>query len=197
MTAFAVCGVAHYAGCMGAVKRRTVTLCTSAEGLERRVSRRTLACAAAVALARLRLFDAEDNATEAVAADIPPNLPSGALQFSRVLAAKDRWNELGAAVARNETLQEYEWESTRKYLRVFYSVTADIRSLARPWEPQFRTRADAIAIALQKDVKAMDKPAKDHDVDAFLSLHRKAANELADFFDVFADAAAGDMPAEL
>lgn len=195
--------MAAFAAACGAFAgpRPSSTNTSGSNGLEHaRVSRRTLACAAAAALARLRAGLADD---AAVAADVPPGLPAGAAEFSRVLAARERWAELGGAVAaarERETEPELapaEWDSARAYLRAFYSIGNDMRALAKPWEPPLRKRADALAASLQRSVKAMDKPAREQDPTEFLALHKDAAGALAEFFDVFTDAAAGDMPAEL
>lgn len=156
-----------------------------------RLSRRALGCALAASLVRL-----QSSAAAAIAADSPPPLPGGAAEFSRVLAARARWGELATAIGAGDVSAD-EWKSARAFLRAFYSITKDMRVLAKPWDAAVRARAESASRRLEKKIKEMDKPAGDGDKDAFLRLHAEADAIVGEFFDAFAEAATGDMPAEL
>ncbi len=125
-----------------------------------------------------------------------PSLPKGAAEFSRVLAAKERWAELGGAISKND-LTDAEWNNARSYLRAFYSIGTDMRALAKPWDKDKRALADKSATTLQSVVKGMDPAARDHDVTSFLASHKLAADEVDKFLAVFTDAVSSDIPDEL
>ncbi len=156
-----------------------------------RLSRRALGCALIAAAVRLRMADAVLAAEPA-----SPGLPGGAAEFSRVLAARERWAELGRAVERGDAT-DAEWTSARSFLRAFYSIGSDMRFLSKPWDRALRSRGDAAAKELEKTLKAMDVPAQNKDVAKFMELHKRADGLVELFFAVFSEASAGDMPAEL
>lgn len=126
-----------------------------------------------------------------------PYLPAGAAEFSRVLAAKTRWAELGGAISNGNELTDTDWNNTRTYLRAFYAIGNDMRILAKPWDKDKREIANNVASKLQSVVKGMDPAARDHDVTAFLESHKLAADQVDKFLTVFTDAVSGDIPDEL
>ena len=161
--------------------RRTISL-----------SRRSLCGTLALALLHFNQH------SDAAAADAEPYLPGGAAEFSRVLTARKRWSELGSAVAKSdEPLSDGQWDSARKYLRAFYSIGNDMKSLAKPWDADKKSRALDLVKQLQSTVKAMDVPAQEHDPQNFLQLHTTATDFLNRFLDVYTEVAQGSIPAEL
>lgn len=160
-----------------------------------RLSRRALGCALVAAVLRSQAANTLSPGP-ALAADAAPGLPGGAAEFSRVLSARTRWGEVGQAISAGSVSAD-EWQSTRAFLRAFYSIAADMRFLAKPWDKPLRSRAEKASRMLEKKVKAMDGPAKEGDVETFLKMHEEADAIVGEFFAAFAEASAGDMPAEL
>lgn len=126
----------------------------------------------------------------------PAKLPPGAAELARVLAARERWTELGGAVQKGN-FTDKDWDNARLYLRAFYSLAADMKTLAKPWERDVRGRADEAAAQLQKVVKGMDPAARDHDANAFMEAHALADGAVQSFLNAYRDAAAADVPDEL
>lgn len=133
----------------------------------------------------------------AILADEMPSLPGGAAQFSRILAARTRWIELGEAIAKRGEISHDEWQNARAYLRAFYSIGDDMLFLANPWDAKLKEQAARVAKTLRKTVKAMDTPAKKEDVDGFIRLHGESTQLVDKFFAILKDATVSDIPEEL
>lgn len=155
------------------------------------VSRR----AALVSAVGVGLTLALPNALTSLRAE-PAPLPPGAAEIANILAARERWSELGATIRRGE-LDDGQWDNARLYLRAFYSVGTDMRKLAKPWDTQLKARVETTVKDLQTTVRGMDPAARDHDAKAFLDAHQLADNALAKFLETYRDAAAADVPDEL
>lgn len=121
------------------------------------------------------------------------DLPAGAAEFSRILTAQTRWNELGGSIRTNaDTLDNQEWNDTRTYLRAIYSIGSDMRYVLKNSK-----ESKQLAIKFEATVKAMDEPCKNHDARAFLSQHAQVNSLIDDFFQLYKQVSIGDIPDEL
>lgn len=137
------------------------------------------------------------NDTMIVNAEEKPQLPPGAQQFNRLLAAQKQWSELSQVVNSNRTLDENEWDTLRQYLRTVYGVSNDMEFLAKPWEKSIKSRASTTIKQFRQVVKGMDKPAIARDIKEFAQGHLQTTQLFNEFFTEFKEATVSDIPDEL
>ena len=137
------------------------------------------------------------NDTMTVQAEEKPQLPPGAQQFNRLLAARKQWSELSQVVNNDRTLDESEWETLRQYLRTVYGVSNDMEFLAKPWDKSIKSRASDTIKQFRQVVKGMDKPAIARDIKQFAQGHLQTTQLFDEFFKEFKEATVSDIPDEL
>jgi len=112
-------------------------------------------------------------------------LPPGIAEYVGVVKSKKQWNQIGKRVNEgHDEMPDEEWTNIQGFLRKFYETGKDMEEVAKAFSPDEQKAVAEVAKTFRKAVKAIDKPAKDKDWEAFMQQHAQILAYINDFQDI-------------
>mmetsp|Transcript_27002 Transcript_27002/g.22683 ORF Transcript_27002/g.22683 Transcript_27002/m.22683 type:complete len:208 (+) Transcript_27002:11-634(+) len=112
-------------------------------------------------------------------------LPPGIAEYMGVVKAKKQWTQIGKRVAEGHAeMPAEEWTNIQGFLRKFYDTGKEMEEVSNAFSNDERKAVAEVAKGFKKAVKAIDKPAKEKDWEAFMTQHAQLLAYIEDFQDI-------------